>query len=434
MMTAEMHRARHLAWELPKLGWDVTILAPDQTLQFPSYADSDSAAFFNPDVDVRLVSGSRGLFSRLRLRNIGLRTLVPAFWEIRSIICERKHDVVFFSTTQFFLFLLGPLVRALYKVSFVLDFHDPCFRDNFRSLMWTKASFKHKLNNSMLKYVERVSIGAAEGIITVSPGYLVQLKKRYRNLNLKWTHRGRNAAIPFAASARDFDVVSGHATKFTPSSEVVYIGAGGPIMERCFEVFCRALKRIRSSHPELVAGLKVRLLGTMGGWSNGGSKHLFNVACAYGLADVVDEVTSRVSFRRSLELLLGSDGALILGVDDAGYSPSKMFSYALSGKPLLAVVRQEGPAFAALSSQPELGHALWFRESCEIPEDEAAEVVRVFLAEVAEKKIFDRHEALRPFIAPSMAQAIAALFEACLTQENNEHLSAAANCGMTVPD
>ncbi len=32
-MIADMHRARHLAWELPKLGWQVEILAPDVSFQ-----------------------------------------------------------------------------------------------------------------------------------------------------------------------------------------------------------------------------------------------------------------------------------------------------------------------------------------------------------------------------------------------------------------
>src|SRR6185437_14797266 len=45
-MIADMHRARHLAWELPTLGWAVDILAPSASLQAPSYLDHDSSEFF----------------------------------------------------------------------------------------------------------------------------------------------------------------------------------------------------------------------------------------------------------------------------------------------------------------------------------------------------------------------------------------------------
>ena len=60
------------------------------------------------------------------------------------------------------------------------------------------------------------------------------------------------------------------------------------------------------------------------------------------------EYPARVTYRRSLELLLQGDGALVLGVDDAGYMPSKLATYAYSGKPLLACLHRDGPALAML--------------------------------------------------------------------------------------
>ena len=41
-MIADMHRARQLAWELPKLGWQVEILTPDVSYQPASCRDDDS--------------------------------------------------------------------------------------------------------------------------------------------------------------------------------------------------------------------------------------------------------------------------------------------------------------------------------------------------------------------------------------------------------
>jgi hypothetical protein len=45
-MVADMQRARHLAWELPRFGWEVEILVPDGAFQPPSCLDRDSDAFF----------------------------------------------------------------------------------------------------------------------------------------------------------------------------------------------------------------------------------------------------------------------------------------------------------------------------------------------------------------------------------------------------
>jgi hypothetical protein len=150
------------------------------------------------------------------------------------------------------------------------------------------------------------------------------------------------------------------------------------------------------------------------GWREGDPRHLADLAREQGIADLVIEDPRRISYRRSLELLLESDGALILGVDDAGYMPSKLFTYALSGKPLLASLRQDGPGFTQFQSTPELGHALWFRQSDEMPMSEAIKIVSAFLHEVTTRRTFDRRTILERFLAPAMARQHVKLFEACL--------------------
>src|SRR5271156_5483842 len=77
-MIADMHRARHLAWELPALDWQVEILAPDASYQPASCPDADSSAFFAPDGSTH----SAGpfwprAFRAIGLGTIGWRALVP---------------------------------------------------------------------------------------------------------------------------------------------------------------------------------------------------------------------------------------------------------------------------------------------------------------------------------------------------------------------
>jgi hypothetical protein len=114
-------------------------------------------------------------------------------------------------------------------------------------------------------------------------------------------------------------------------------------------------------------------------------------------------------------LLLQSDGALILGVDEVGYMPSKLFSYSLSGKPLLAVLHREGPAFAQFQRGAGMGHALWIGQNCAMPLADATAELEVFLREVVARQAFDRESDLMPHLAPAMAQRHIELFETCLS-------------------
>jgi hypothetical protein len=224
--------------------------------------------------------------------------------------------------------------------------------------------------------------------------------------------------IPFAVLPRDLEVAAeGMAIQKNEAAQparIIYVGAGGPIMIRSFTLFCRALSHLRMQHPDLVNRIKIDLYGTMLGWRKGDRRHLADLAGEHDVADLVSEDPSRVSYRRSLELLLEGDGAVVLGVDDAGYMPSKLFSYALSGKPLLASLRRDSPAFAAFNDMPELGNALWFDRWSEMPVTEATNAVRAFLQKVVARQTFDRRAILTSYFASAMARRHAQLFEACL--------------------
>jgi len=111
--------------------------------------------------------------------------------------------------------------------------------------------------------------------------------------------------------------------------------------------------------------------------------------------------------------LLQGDGALVLGVDDAGYMPSKLATYAYSGKPLLACLHRDGPAFAMLREEPMLGHVIWFSQTQEMPLADAAATVATYLEEVRSGRTFARQAELAPYTAAAMAARHAHLFDAC---------------------
>jgi glycosyltransferase involved in cell wall biosynthesis len=414
-MIADMQRARQLAWELPKLGWDVEILAPDSTFQPPSCLDRDSTEFFAPHTPVHFVKDALpNVFCAVRLHSVGWRAFLPLLRKGSSLLRTGRYDLVYLSTANFPLFLLGPMWLKRHSVPFVLDFHDPCYREGPSHPTWARPSLKHAVSHWLSGYIERRAVTTASGIVSVSPNYLDELGLRYEDVSPVWLQNHRTRVIPFAASPRDLDIASGGVEQPRIPSEkrtVVYVGTGGPIMHRSFSLLCRTLAYLRNEGLTLVERMRIELHGTMRSWHSGQPPHLAELAHESGVGDLIEERPSGVTYRRSLELLQDSDGALVLGVDDAGYMPSKLFMYAHSGKPLLAVLRNDGPACAEFLRNPTLGHALWFGPSGEMPLNAAADVLKSFLCEVFRRERFDRTTVLEPFLARDMACRHRELFD-----------------------
>lgn len=414
-MLADMQRARALAWELPALGWDVEVLTPAASEVRQDAIEPDADGFFAPAIRVHEVRAWFPSLFRLVTLGSGMwRMWLPMFWRGRALVASSRFDLVYFTTTAFNFFAFGPLWRRAFGVPYVLDFQDPWVRgDDHKAEGW-KARLSALIDPAM----EKAAAANAAGLIAVSQAYIDTLKQRYKGLSPAWLSKGRYETIPFCVSRRDFEEAA-HDRPDSParsSSALMlhYVGAG-PTMKKSFSLICRALARLREGGDELVERVRIRLFGT-GSLGRGSTPSpLLPAACESGIGDLVEEWPQRVPYRRALELVLDSDGLLIPGVDDPGYMPSKLFSYALSGKPLLGSMRKDGPAYAFFKANPQLGRSLWFDATGSMPLDEAAVIVRRFLEDAASGARFDRRAMLEPHLAPAMAQRHAAIFEACLS-------------------
>jgi hypothetical protein len=418
-MIADMQRARQLAWELPKLGWEVEVLSPSTEYQPATCVDEDSAAFFSPHSPVHCVAGMwPGMFKIARIGNIGWRALFPLWSAGRRLLRQKHFDLIYISTAQFPLFLLGRIWQRRFGVPYILDIHDPVYKEGARHPVWAQPSLKHRVSSALAQHLEAHVAKAARGLIAVSPNYIDTLRQRYEAKEPAWLRSGRCDAIPFSALPQDLSEADSGLTPYSerngPPYRMVYVGVGGPVMARSFTLFSRALSRLRMRSGSLCEGVRVELFGTTLGWQPGEARGLADIAAKWGVGDLVREEPGRLSYRRSLELLLQSDGALIFGVEDAGYVPSKLFSYALSGRPLLAILHREGPAFSLFQSISKLGHALWIGQKDDMPLEEATNELETFVREVVTRQIFDRRTSITPYLARAMARRHVDLFEACL--------------------
>ena len=418
-MIADMQRARQLAWELPKLGWEVEILGPSTEYQPITCVDQDGTGFFSPYSRVHYVPEMwPRLFRIAGVGSIGWRALLPLRFVGKRLLKQRRFDLIYISTAHFPLFLLGPMWQRQFGVPYVLDLHDPLYKEGSRYPVWARPRLKHRVSNALTKHLEEHVATWAQGLIAVSPNYISTLHQRHEAKQPAWLRPGRCDAIPFSALPQDLcEAAAGLASnpeRNGPPYRIVYVGVGGSVMARSFTLFSRALSRLRMRSGGLCEGIRVELFGTMLGWQSGEACALADIAAKWGISDLVREEPGRLSYRRSLELLLQSDGALIFGVEDAGYMPSKLFNYALSGKPLLATLHCEGPAFSMFQNIRDLGHALWIGQNDDMPLEEAVHVLETFLREVVARKIFERSSNLIPYLATAMARRHVELFEACL--------------------
>jgi hypothetical protein len=110
--------------------------------------------------------------------------------------------------------------------------------------------------------------------------------------------------------------------------------------------------------------------------------------------------------------IASSDGLLILGVDDPAYMPSKLFTYALTGKPLLVCLHKNSQANQYFDNAQLLGHLVHFDGQCE-DESERGKVLE-FLCEVRERRRFDRRKQIAPYLSDNAAKRHADFFERCL--------------------
>ncbi len=412
-MLADMQRARMLAWELPKLGWDVEILTPDSTEVRQDALESQPAGFFPNDTPVHKVrSVARSIFRILGSRSPAFRTLKTMEHLGSALLGSGRFNLVYFSTTTFSYFSLGPKWKRRTGVPYVLDFQDPWVKE--------KAGTKREgWKNRVLQYLfaawEKSAISGASGLVSVSPDYIEALRRRYSVFRPVCLQQDRSVVVPFGAQPSDLANVEKDVRTIEPMSRaeilIHYTGVGGPVMARSFAEICRCLAVLVSEDPPLAKSVRIRLFGTAYPWKSGDPKTMETIAYDAGVGELVAEYPQRVSYRRSLELLLEGDGALILGVDDPAYMPSKLFTYALTGKPLLACLHHASQAADYFRQHPLLGHIIYFGEETQ-PANNVGEL-RQYLHESRQRLLLNRNEILMPFLSAAAARRHSDLFDRC---------------------
>jgi hypothetical protein len=350
-----------------RFGWDPTVLCVDpatsEGIDDPLLAQSLPA-----DVKICRVAAWREKTCRwFGFGQLAYRSLLPLYRAGTRLLAHEPHDVIFFSTTAFLTFALGPLWKRRFKARVVYDFQDPWYDDQS---IYTPATvpgrwWKYRLDQWLAAWLEKRVVASADHIFSVSPEYAQSLRARYdghlengpekrvpvfgarscSNSKREW----RFTVLPFGAALGDFEFARHHdigQSIFRPgdgSVHWVYAGRGGADMEAIIGALFRSLAELRTEDPAFAARLRVHFVGTNYAARDKARKLVEPLAQRHGVAELVEETPARVPYFEALSLYRASDAVLIIGSVRGDYYASKLFPCVLSGRPVLALVRSESP-------------------------------------------------------------------------------------------
>ena len=319
-------------------GWDPVVLAVDPA-GVDATQEPELAATIPADIPVHRCRAWRRRFG---FGTVGWRSILPLDRAGSRLLREQRFDLVFFSTTQFVTLALGQRWRRRFGIPYVIDIQDPWRTPAYEQPGAPRppGGWKYQVARLVAWMLEERCLREAAGFVSVSPRYLDELGRRY-----PWFAARPQATIPFGVSPADFAAASalpfpGELPPRNPGEvRLVYTGAAGPILPHAATVLFAALERFRSANPSIAGRLRLLFVGTHYAGGAGARSALGALAARHGVSDLVLELPRRLGYLQSLRCLGEADALLLLGSGDPAYSPSKLYPYYFSGKPMLAIAR-----------------------------------------------------------------------------------------------
>jgi hypothetical protein len=265
-------------------------------------------------------------------------------------------DLVFMSTTQFTTLIAARAWKAEFGVPYVVDVQDPWRTDAYErpGAPPPPGGSKYRFARGVAWALEEPLFRGAAGFISVSDGYLAELRRRYP----RWMPDRPAATVPFGVNADDFTLATAGAptegVERRDTVTVLYAGAAGPILGEALDRIFAAVAALKRAEPQAASRLRLQFIGTRYVAEPGQPPLLRPRAEHHGIADLVEEQPHRVGHLESLRRLAAADLLLLPGSDDADYSPSKLPLCLLAGPPVLAVVPEGRTLHRALA---EIGAA-----------------------------------------------------------------------------
>lgn len=275
------------------------------------------------------------------LGNTGLRMLPSLLWHGSKLLRAEKFDLVFFSNTQFITFPLGRLWRRWFDVPYVIDIQDPWRTDYYErgDSRLPPGGWKYQFARLQAWLLEGWTYRRVGAVMSVSPSYLDDLRTRYpafAHVPAEVIRFGGSREDLVQSASQPLEQPLFHKTQ--GEIHFLYTGASGPVMPHSLSVLFDGLRLYREKSPARAARLRFHFIGTSYVAFGQGVPSVLPVAEDAGVADLVTEIPHRIGHLEALRLQQSADVLLLPGSSDLAYSPSKIYPYFLSGRPILGIV------------------------------------------------------------------------------------------------
>jgi len=222
-----MQRVRMSLPYFSDYGWDATAVTVDE-----KYIDLAKDNLLLKTIPTNVKVHKVGAFNKTWTSKIGFGSIaLRVLWfynnEVSRILKNEKFDLIYFSTTQFPVCVLGAYWKKRFSVPYVIDMQDPWHSNYYDNKPKEQRPAKYKVVYSLHKYLEAKAMQFVDGLISVSDNYIISLQNKYPRLKLV-----PSATITFGAFEPDFKIAADHESEFktilNPSTKsIVYIGRGG---------------------------------------------------------------------------------------------------------------------------------------------------------------------------------------------------------------
>jgi len=346
-----MQRVRMSLPYFKDFGWEAEVVVVEE-----SYADIAKDELLLQSIPNyikihQVKSLSKKWTSKLGLGSIALRSIWFYKNQVNKILKKEKFDLIYFSTTQFPVLILGAYWKKKFNIPYVIDMQDPWHSDYYKNKQKNEKPPKYWFSYRLNKYLEPIAMKRVGGLISVSNDYLDTLVKRYPRLN-----ELPKEVITFAAFKTDFDLAKQQKTPYQFKKDkinLVYIGRAGHDMKKAITLIFEGFKLGLKNDYSLFNKVHFYFIGTSYAPNGQGKSSVIPISNVLQIEPYVTEQTDRIPFYEGINLMLEANALLVVGSDDSQYSASKIYSYILAKKPFLAVFHPKSSAIQIIKDCSE---------------------------------------------------------------------------------
>jgi Glycosyltransferase Family 4 len=346
---ADMQRVRMSLPYFNEFGWDAEIVTVE-----PVYSEmlKDDLLIQSVPINIKIhtvKAFSKTWTSKFGLGSIALRSLWFYRQGVNRLLKENNYDLIYFSTTQFPVCILGAYWKKRFGVPYVIDMQDPWHSEYYQNKPRDQQPAKYWFSYRLNKYLEPIAMRQVDGLISVSENYIEDLKARYPGIK-----NVPAAIITFGAFKADLQIAEANVKLFESLLDpgfinIVYAGRGGNDMRQALTILFEAFKDGLNKEAQIFNKIRIYFIGTSYAPTGQGKPTILPLAKQFGIENSIIEITGRISYYHTLVTLQQADALFIPGSDDRGYTASKIYPYLLTQKPLIAIFNKSSSVVKVLS-------------------------------------------------------------------------------------